>query len=262
MGCHPPEYSIDIKAETFIWHWVPVRKNTWLGEPRSSRENGLTYHHSQWPTGGLYVPHPCISRLCRIRNAGIQGGCTLSRDTTRGLLNYKLWLLHGHCKLLVFRDQQVRRGTIILSRVWTLPIQKEEVLIYPMGAGETQLMDLGTSQDSLDQLWPWTGKSCNPGLIKGSYLDQERWPLSARRIQDGSWKKGQWVPEDQLWQWGAIVCPTNFPLLSFLSGRKAHQNLGKLPLVQHKRWVVADMPMCHSDPPSREDSLCDCEDCG
>lgn len=52
----------------------------------------------------------------------------------------------------MFRDQQVRRGTIILSRVWTLPIQKEEVLIYPMGAGETQLMDLGTSQDSLDQL--------------------------------------------------------------------------------------------------------------
>lgn len=56
---------------------------------------------------------------------------TLSPGTPQ--LNYKLWLLHEHCGLLVFRDQQARRGTIILPGVWTLPIQKEEVLHLPNG---------------------------------------------------------------------------------------------------------------------------------
>lgn len=121
-------------------------------------------------------------------------------------------------------------------------------------------------------------KSGSAGLRKGSYhgLKVEvsvlgRLPRPGRMATEGKENPG-WILKEGMVNTRyspktschdeELVCPTNFPLLSFLSGRKAHQSLGKLPLLQRKRWVEADMSMCLSEPFSRQDSLCDCEDCG
>lgn len=60
-------------------------------------------------------------------------------------------------------------------------------------------------------------------------------------------------------------CGNDFPLLSFLLGREAHQNLAKVPLAGHKSirggsWQICTCAVQTS--PSREDSLCGCEDYG
>lgn len=45
----------------------------------------------------------------------LKGGTLSPEDTARVLLNYELWLPLGHSGMPVSRDQQARRGVIILA---------------------------------------------------------------------------------------------------------------------------------------------------
>ena len=105
----------------------------WVQEPKGESVSSSIQHCSQWLTGGICAAHPTALISVQLEVLIPKEGEPLPEGTVRVFLNYKLWLSFGYFKLLLFGNQQVRKGVKILEGIIYLDHKEEVGLLLQNG---------------------------------------------------------------------------------------------------------------------------------